>query len=271
MRDAIRVMNRVVVAFSGGTDSTFALKVATDVLGVQNVIAATGQSDSLATSEREHAVQIAKQLGVAHHLIATDEFADPRYLSNPTNRCFYCKDELYGRLRKLADENGFNVIINGINADDLGDWRPGIQAARQHHVRTPIADAGIGKSEVRAISLELGLPTHDKPASPCLSSRVQYGESITSDKLRQIESCEGFLHRLGIVNCRVRHHDTIARIEVAVEDMPIVLDAENRNVIQEHFKGAGYRYVTLDVGGFRSGSMNDVIPLDQLTSKLTVR
>ncbi len=268
MKDIIRSLERVAVAFSAGVDSTLVLKVAVDVLGSENVTAVTGKSDSLAQAEFDHAVELADLVGAEHVVIETDEFDNPDYLANPTNRCYFCKTTLYEHLGGFIEERGIKAVINGINADDQGDWRPGIQAAAEHNVRAPAAEAGMTKQDIRDLSKRLGLPTFDKPASPCLSSRVQYGEPITPQKLRMIESCEAFLHELGFGECRVRHHDKLARIEVPPDRIAELAEPELRARIDEHFRSVGYQYVALDIRGFRSGSMNEVIPL---TPPITIR
>jgi len=262
MREVIRSLERVAVAFSAGVDSTLVLKVAVDVLGPANVLAVTGRSDSLAAAEFEAARDLARRVGAKHVVLDTGEFENENYLSNPENRCYFCKTTLYDDMQRyLEQQPGSYAVVNGINADDLGDWRPGIQAAREHAVRCPAAEAGLTKTDVRALSERLGLPTFDKPASPCLSSRVQYGERITPEKLRMIESCERFLHGLGLAECRVRHHDNLARIEVTPDCIAHLAEPEIRRGIVEHFRQAGYAYVTLDLQGFRSGSMNEVIAI----------
>ncbi len=258
----VRSLGRVVVAFSAGVDSTLMLKVALDMLGPDDVVAATGDSDSLARAEFEEARTLADQLGARHVIIKTDEFDNDDYLANPTNRCYYCKTTLYTHLSKYITDNGFDAIVNGINVDDYGDWRPGIAAADEHRVRAPIAEAGITKQEVRQLSEWLGLPTADKPASPCLSSRVQYGEEITPDKLRMIEQAESFLKSLGFRECRVRHHHNLARVEVPPDEIAKLADPELRARIDACFRELGYNYVTLDLRGFRSGSMNEVISVN---------
>ncbi len=259
MSEQLRSMGKVAVAFSAGVDSTFVLKVAVDVLGCDRVLAATGKSDSLAAKEFDQCVALAASLGVEHVVIETDEFDNPNYLANPSNRCYFCKTTLYERTAELAQRRGFDVVVNGTNADDLGDWRPGLAAADEFAVRSPAAEAGLTKQDIRTLSERMGLPTHDKPASPCLSSRVRYGEQITPEKLRMIESCEAFLHGLGMVECRVRHHGDLARIEVPPDQIARVAEASVREAIRDHFREAGYTYVTLDLLGFRSGSMNEVI------------
>ncbi len=257
----LRDLESVAVAFSAGVDSTLILKVAIDALGLGQVIAVTGRSDSLARAEFEEACTLAASLGAEHVVLDTDEFENPDYLSNPTNRCYFCKTTLYTHLAKFIAERGLKAIVNGINVDDLGDYRPGIEAAREHGVRCPAAEAGLTKADVRELSRRLGLPTHDKPASPCLSSRVQYGEHITPQKLRMIEAAETFLHELGIRECRVRHHDNLARIEVPPEFIPMLAEPDQAARVDAYFRSLGYQYVALDLRGFRSGSMNEVIAL----------
>lgn len=259
MRDRLRDMDRVAVAFSGGVDSAFVLAVAIDVLGRDKVLAVTGRSASLKATELEDAVRIARELGAEHVVIDTSEFDDPRYLDNPTNRCYFCKTTLYTAMRPLLIERGISAIVNGTNADDLGDYRPGLKAADEHGVCSPAAEAGLTKAEVRELSRRMGLSAHDKPAAPCLSSRVQYGETITPDKLRAIEQAEAFLVSLGIRECRVRHHDNIARIEVPPVDLPRILSTPAREAIDARLRELGYAYVTVDIRGLRSGSMNEVI------------
>jgi len=259
MRDCIRSLGRVAVAFSGGVDSTFVLKVAVDVLGPENVLAVTGVSSSLARRELQAAKTLAESLGVRHLLIDPGEFADADYLANPANRCYFCKSALYARMEEILASHDLAAALNGTNVDDLGDHRPGLDAAREHGVRSPCVEAGLSKAEIRTLSAEMGLPTFDKPASPCLSSRVPYGERITPAKLRMIEQAENFLHDLGVRECRVRHHDTLARIEVSPYWIERLMRPEMRARIDAAFSEFGYQYVTIDLRGFRSGSLNEVI------------
>jgi uncharacterized protein len=261
MCEILRSLERVAVAFSAGADSTLVLKVALDTLGPQNVIAATGDSDSLARAEFDEARRLAERLGARHVVLKTDEFDNENYLANPENRCYFCKTTLYAHLQSYIGEHGIKAVVNGINADDHSDWRPGIEAAKEHNVRAPVAEAGITKAEVRTLSEWLGLPTFDKPASPCLSSRVQYGEQITPEKLRMIERAEALLKSLGFRECRVRHHENLARIEVPLEDIAKILAPETRARIDACFREFGYTYVTVDLRGFRSGSLNEAIHL----------
>ncbi len=264
LRRILGDLKSVAVAFSAGVDSTFVLKAAIDALGPDNVVAVTGRSDSLAKAEFEEAVRLARALGVEHVTIDTDEFDNPDYVRNPIDRCYHCKTTLYTHLEKLIEHRGISAIVNGINADDRFDFRPGIQAAKEHAVHCPAAEAGLSKEDVRELSRRLGLPTSEKPASPCLSSRVPYGESVTPEKLRMIEAAEAFLHEMGIRECRVRHHQDLARIEVPLEWLPMLTHPEYAARIDEHFRALGYRHVTVDLRGFRSGSLNEVVQLDVL-------
>lgn len=247
------------VAYSGGVDSALVLAAAIDTLGAKNVLAATGRSPSVAASELSGASSLASALGAEHLVIDTDEFENPNYLANPTNRCYFCKTTLYARLERVRAERGFDAIVNGVNADDLTDIRPGLKAADEFHVRAPLAESGLSKRDVRELAAFLGLPIFDKPASPCLSSRVPYGEAITPEKLRMIEGAEAFLHQLGFRECRVRHHDRLARIEVPLSDISRLADPSVRARVDDHFRSLGYLHVTVDLRGFRSGSLNEVI------------
>ena len=264
LRAILRELRRVVVAFSGGVDSVFVLKVAVDTLGTADVLAVTGTSASVPQRDLADAKAFAESLGVEHLEIDPGEFENPAYLSNPTNRCYYCKDALYERLEAVAAERGLKAVLSGTNADDLDDYRPGITAAQEHSVRAPCAEAGLSKADIRALSEAMGLPTFDKPASPCLSSRVPYGEAITPEKLTMIDRAETFLREtMGVGECRVRCHGTLARIEVPVAVIGSVADAETRAKIDAAFREIGFQYVTVDLRGFRSGSLNEVIAFGQ--------
>lgn len=249
-------MGRVIVAFSAGIDSTLVLKVAVDRLG-DNALAVTAVSASLAEAEREEACELARQIGARHLLLETHELDDPAYAANPTNRCYFCKTELYTELIALAQREGYPFILNGANADDVGDYRPGEQAAREFGVRAPLREAGFTKAHVRALARELGLPNWDKPAMACLSSRLPYGTPVTRAALSQVERAEGYLRRLGFRQVRVRHHNDLARIEVERADLARLIELGPQ--IHAELKALGYIYVTADLLGFRSGSLNEAI------------
>ena len=257
----LREMKRVIVAFSAGVDSTLVLKVALDTLGHDNVLAATGVSASLARRELDSVKQLAGLLGAQLTLIDTEEVSNPSYGANPANRCYYCKTELYTKLAALAKERGFSTVVNGVNTDDLGDYRRGLQAAKEWQVRAPLVEAGIGKSDVRRLARSLDIPNWEKPALACLSSRVPYGTPVTVGVLSQIERAEAFLYDRGFTNFRVRHHTKVARIEVSAKDMPRLLEEPLREEVLSAFKKLGYTYITLDLQGFRSGSGNEVLAM----------
>ncbi len=259
LQASLRAMQSAIVAFSGGVDSAVVLKAAVDALPRERVLAVTGRSPSVPAAEIAGVDRLAAEIGAAHEFIDTHEFEDASYLANPTNRCYFCKTELYTHLSRLAAERGFAAVVNGVNADDLGDFRPGMQAAGEHRVRAPLAECGISKPELRQIAAALGLSVHDKPASPCLSSRVQYGEAITPEKLRRIDAAETLLRGLGFRECRVRHHDNLARIEVPAAELARFAEAGLREQVERGLRELGYQYVTLDLRGFRSGSMNEVL------------
>jgi uncharacterized protein len=256
LRERLAAMESVLVAFSGGVDSALLLRAARDTLG-DRAVAATGLSATYAPEEMAEAQAIARQIGAHHVVVATMELTDPRYANNSHQRCFFCKSELYGKLRQTADELGLRFVVDGTNADDVGDFRPGLRAARELGVRSPLQEAGLTKAEIREISHELGLPTWDKPAAACLSSRFAYGDPITVAKLKQVADAESFLRRLGYRGFRVRHHDTVARLEFPAELLPEVI--ERSEEIVAGVKAAGYQYVALDLEGYRLGSMNEVL------------
>jgi len=257
LRSIFQQMGSVLVAYSGGVDSAFVLAVATETLGPERVLGVTGVSESLAPYERNEAAEIAQQTGARHRELKTDELSDENYLSNPANRCYFCKSELFSKLLPLARAEGLAVVVDGSNADDVGDYRPGMQAGHERGVRSPLQEAGLTKPEIRFLAQARGLPIWDKPAAPCLSSRIPYGQRVTPEKLRQIGEAELYLRGLDLRNVRVRHHDEVARIEVPRADMARLLDDGVAEGIVQKLKSLGFRHVTLDLQGFRSGSLNE--------------
>ncbi len=277
MRSPMSVSDRLVeqirgylscaVAFSAGVDSTVVAKAARLALG-ENAVAVTGASSSLAMGELDEARRLAELIGIRHEVIETDEFADPNYLKNGPDRCYFCKTELYSKIEPLARRLGLAVIANGANLDDLGDYRPGMTAASQHAVRSPLVECGFGKAEVRAFASEWQLPVWDKPAMPCLSSRIAYGEAVTPERLAMIDGAERFLRAAGLRELRVRYHKgDLARLEVPAEAIPRLCAGPLRTELVAELKRLGFKYIALDLEGFRSGSQNLVlIPAERISA-----
>lgn len=260
--EILRDCGSVVIGYSGGVDSVFLARIAVDVLGPENVLAVTGRSDSIASWMAETARGVAEQFGIPWLEIDTEEMADPRYAANPSNRCYFCKDELWSKLAGVARERGLREVLDGSNADDVGDHRPGAVAAREHGVRSPLLEAGLTKSEIRRWSRELGLPTWDQPASPCLASRLPYGLAVTPERLRQVEAAEGALRLLGFREFRVRHHGDIARLEVSPGEFASLV--EQRGQVNHAVRAAGFQRVLLDLNGYRRGALNEGLAAGQL-------
>jgi pyridinium-3,5-biscarboxylic acid mononucleotide sulfurtransferase len=262
--DALRGYGRVAVAFSGGVDSTVVAQAAWEALG-NAAIAVTAVSESLASGELQEARELAETIGIRHRVIQTEEFTDPNYMRNDSNRCYYCKSELYGRLEGMLGELGVDVIASGANTDDMGEHRPGLRAAGEHGVRHPLQECGLNKVNVRNLAKAWGLPTWDKPATPCLSSRIAYGEEATPERVRMIDQAEQWLRQRGLRVLRVRYHKgDLARIEVPLDDLPRFIELELRGELVPAFRALGFKFVTLDLEGFRSGSLNTVIPVESL-------
>jgi len=263
LQQILKKLHKVVVAYSGGVDSTFLLKAAVDTLGSENVLACIGISSSLGKSQYKRAIECAKIIGTRVEEVEVQEVFDTKYSANNPDRCFHCKSHLYTVLQNIAKEKGFDNVVCGCNFDDKDDFRPGNKAAKIYGVRSPLMEAQMTKDDIRNMSRKLNLPTADIPASPCLASRVIYGLEVTEQRLKQVEEAEDFLRKLGFVEFRVRHHDTIARIEVQPEDMEKVTKEPERYKIIEKLKSLGFKYITVDLQGFRSGSLNELLTKDE--------
>jgi uncharacterized protein len=256
--ELLRGMGRVIVAYSGGADSAYLAWAATQALG-QDAIAITADSASIPASHKRDAEAFVHQFGIRHEYVETHEFENPDYVKNDLNRCFHCKDELFTVLERIGRERGFSSIVYGVNKDDLGDYRPGQRAAKLHEVKAPLVDAGLTKSEIRELSRRAGLPTWDRPAAACLSSRIPYGTPVTIENIKTVEKGEEEVKALGFRQFRTRFHGELVRIEIAPEELPKALSLEMTGKLTAIFKRLGYKYVTLDLEGYRQGSLNEVL------------
>jgi uncharacterized protein len=261
LQGILRGLKQVVVAYSGGVDSTFLLKAAIETLGKDKVLACIGVSPSLARSQYDQAMDNARAMGAEVQEVTIEELDDQAYAANKADRCFHCKSHLYSVLKKIGMQAGYGVVICGSNYDDKDDYRPGNQAAHKLKIGSPLMEAQLSKADIRALSRDMNLATADVPASPCLASRMAYGLEITADRLNQVEKSEDLLRSLGFVEFRVRHHDTLARIEVTEKDMPRLMEYQGR--VTEYIKTLGFTYVTMDLQGFRSGSLNETLSRQQ--------
>ena len=259
LKEVLAGTGRLLIAYSGGVDSTFLLRVAVDTLGKDKVSACIAQGPSLPQSQYDRAARLAKEMGAEMMTIQADEMSDAAYLANKADRCYHCKSHLFEQLAGIAKENGFDTIACGHNFDDTKDYRPGNMAAADFGISAPLIEAELTKQDIRQLSKELNLPTAQIPASPCLASRIAYGLEITEKNLQQVEEAEEFLKSLGLVEFRVRHHGEVARIEVHQEDMPKIIAPEVREKIIEKLKQLGFKFVALDLAGFRSGSLNETL------------
>jgi len=268
LQQILKDLSKVVVAFSGGVDSTFLLKVAVHTLGEENVLACMSVGPSEPTHQLQRAAEVAKSIGAELQTVEADELADPNFTANKADRCFHCKSHLCKTLLEIANERGFKHVVFGTNYDDLDDFRPGNRAMQVFGIRSPLAEAKLTKNDIRRLSRELGLPTADIPSSPCLASRIAYGLEVTEQRLRQIDEAEEYLRSLGFVELRVRHHDTVARIEVQPQDIEKTAAEPIRSQIVDKMKSLGFKFVTVDLQGFRSGSLNEPLSEDEKRKSL---
>jgi pyridinium-3,5-biscarboxylic acid mononucleotide sulfurtransferase len=259
LKDNIKKYSKVMVAFSGGVDSTFLLAVCAETLGKSNVTAATASSETYTKSELNFAKEIAAKIGVQHTIIETDELSDPVFLSNPKDRCYYCKKSFYSKLLEVSQSMNISIIVDGTNADDTLDYRPGRTAVQELGIISPLMEEGFSKEDIRILSKEMKLPTWNKAANPCLASRIPYGNVITKEKLEAIAKAEKFIRAMGFETIRVRHHDTIARIEILAHDLPRFMQDDIREQVNKYLKSLGFVWIAVDIEGYRTGSLNSVI------------
>jgi len=259
LKKILKNLGKVVIAYSGGVDSTFLLKSAVDTLGAGNVLACINVGPSEPAGQLERAKKTAEQIGARLHAIESNELDDPQFASNKADRCFHCKSHICKTLLDIAKKEGFKNVVFGTNYDDLDDFRPGNRAMKLFGIRSPLAEARLTKNDIRQLSREMGLPTADQPSSPCLASRIAYGLAITEERLKQVDEAEDFLRSLGLVEFRVRHHDTVARIEVKPQEFSKITTEPARFKVVDKLKSLGFKFVTIDLQGFRSGSLNEVL------------